>query len=82
MEGRVTIAQESRFQLVDERGAVHLFLLGHSAAAEPQQLARLQAEQSRVEVRYTEPHNIIGLVAHDIRFAPKRRRLRALLPWT
>lgn len=72
MRGIVTIVQESRFQLTDEEGAAHLFLLSHAAAAEPQQLGRLQAEQARVEVRYTEPHNIIGLVAHSIKRAPAR----------
>ena len=66
MEGVVTLAQESRFQLTDDRGVSHLFILSHDAAAEPDQLAPLSRQQARVRVRYTRPENIIGLVAHAI----------------
>lgn len=66
MEGIVTITQESRFQLLDDRGASHLFLLSHDAAAEPQQLTRLMKDQSRVRVRYSAPHNLIALTAHAV----------------
>ena len=66
MEGIVTMVQESRFQLTDDRGVSHLFILGHDAAAEPDQLAPLSQRQSRVRVRYTRPENIIGLVAHSV----------------
>ena len=66
MEGVVTMAQESRFQLTDDRGVSHLFILGHDAAAEPDQLAPLSRGQARVRVRYTRPRNLIGLVAHAI----------------
>jgi len=66
MEGVVTMVQESRFQLTDNRGVSHLFILGHDAAAEPDQLAPLSRRQARVRVRYTRPENIIGLVAHSI----------------
>lgn len=66
MEGVVTLAQESRFQLTDDQGVSHLFILGHDAAAEPDQLAPLSRGQTRVRVHYTRPENIIGLVAHSI----------------
>ena len=66
MEGIVTIVQESRFQLTDDHGIAHLFILGHRAAAEPAQLEPLQARQARVRVRYTVPRNIIGLVAQSV----------------
>ena len=52
IEGVVTIVQEGRFQLVDDAGVAHLFLLGHAAAADPEQLAPLQREQARVRVTY------------------------------
>lgn len=65
-EGTVTIVQESRFQLTDDAGISHLFLLDHNAAAEPAQLAPLQHRQARVRVRYSQPRNLIGLVAHSI----------------
>ena len=66
MTGTVTIVQESRFQLTDGQGVSHLFLLGHGAMAEPEQLAPLQRAQSRVRVRYIQPRNIIGMVARSI----------------
>ncbi|MGN6374059.1 MAG: hypothetical protein ACTHMG_00740 [Sphingomonas sp.] len=66
MDGVVTIVQESRFQLVDDLGVGHLFLLSHRAAAEPQQLGKLMKRQARVRVRYSEPHNIIGMMAEEV----------------
>jgi hypothetical protein len=66
MQGTVTIVQESRFQLTDPDGVSHNFLLSWKAPAEPQQLAALQQEQARVQVKYTSAHNIIGLLATDI----------------
>lgn len=66
MEGIVVIVQESRFQLMDADGVFHLFLLGHDAGAEPEQLGQLQARQAKVRVRYSAPHNIIGYVAHRV----------------
>ena len=66
MEGVVTIVQESRFQLTDDRGASHLFVLGHASLAEPDQLQPLQSRQSRVRVSYTQPRNVIGFVAHAV----------------
>lgn len=66
MDGVVTIVQESRFQLTDDRGVSHLFILGHGTLAEPAQLEPLQRRQARVRVHYTEPRNIIGLVAKSV----------------
>ena len=66
MKGVVTIVQESRFQLTDDRGVSHLFILGPQTLAEPDQIAPLQRRQARVSVRYTEARNAIGLVAHSV----------------
>ncbi len=66
MDGIVTIVQESRFQLTDDKGVSHLFILGHRTLAEPAQLDPLQRRQARVRVRYTVPRNIIGLVAKSV----------------
>ena len=70
MDGIVTIVQESRFQLTDDDGVAHLFVLSHSSLAEPNQLEPLQARQARVRVRYVEPRNIIGLVAKSLTELP------------
>ena len=69
MTGTVTIVQETRFQLTDERGVSHLFMLGHGSMAEPAQLEPLQRTQARVRVTYIQPRNIIGMLAKSIEIA-------------
>jgi hypothetical protein len=69
MSGVVTIVQEGRFQMTDDAGVSHLFILGHAAAAEPQQLASLQARQARVRVHYKPAANLIGNTVHAIDLA-------------
>ncbi len=66
MEGVLTIAQEGRFQLTNDHGISHLFILSHSAEAEPEQLSSLQQRQARVCVEYSRPRNLLALVAHSI----------------
>ena len=66
MDGIVTLAQESRFQLIDDQGIAHLFVLSHGASAEPSQLGDLQHRQARVRVRYQEAPNMIANVAKRI----------------
>lgn len=66
VQGVVTIVQEGRFQLLDDDGVGHLFLLGHSAAAEPEQLGALQRSQARVRVSYQSAPDLIGHVANKI----------------
>ena len=69
MEGTVTIVQESRFQLTDDRGVGHLFILAPLCGTEPGQLSALQADQSRIRVRYKPAPNMIGNVAQSIAVA-------------
>jgi hypothetical protein len=66
MEGVVTIAQESRFQLTDDCGVGHLFVLGHSCGTEPSQLPELQRRQAHIRVQYKQAPNLIGNVAISI----------------
>lgn len=66
MEGIVGIVQEGRFQLQDDGGVWHMFLLSPSAPLEPFQLGPLQHRQARVRVRYTPARNIIGNVATHV----------------
>jgi hypothetical protein len=70
MDGVVTLVQESRFQLVDDEGIAHLFLLSHSASAEPSQLGPLQKRQARVRVGYERAPNLIANLAHRIALLP------------
>ena len=66
MTGVVTIVQEGRFQLTDEDGVSHLFILGPLATTETGQLRPLARAQTRVTVRYETGKKVIGLVARSI----------------
>ena len=66
IDGVVTLVQESRFQLIDDGGIGHLFLLSHGAAAEPSQLGPLQKRQARVRVSYDDAPNLIAKIARKI----------------
>ncbi len=66
MEGVVTIVQESRFQLSDDSGVSHLFLLSPHASLETDQLAPLQQQRTRVRVHYQPAKNLIGNVTSAI----------------
>ncbi len=66
VDGVVTIVQESRFQLTDDAGVTHLFILSHAAAAETVQLPPLQQRQARVRVRYSSPSGLIARVATSV----------------
>lgn len=66
LSGIVTVVQESRFQLVDDGGIGHLFVLSHGAAAEPSQLGDLQRRQARVRVSYQVASNMIANIAKRI----------------
>ena len=69
MSGIVTMVAESRFQLTDDAGVSHFFVLGHGAAAEPADLTPLQHRQARIRVRYEAAPNLIGDVATEIHLA-------------
>jgi hypothetical protein len=66
MDGRITLAQESRFQLTDAAGVGHLFTLGPWCAAEPQQLVPLARRRAPVRVRYKAGTAMAGHVAERI----------------
>ncbi len=66
MDGVITIVQEGRFQMTDDAGVSHLFILGHAAAAETEQLDAIRRGTARVRVRFEEPGNLIGNVATRI----------------
>ena len=70
MDGFVTLVQESRFQLVDDQGIGHLFVLSHSASAEPAQLGPLQRRQAHVRVSYKSAPDLIANIAHAIALHP------------
>jgi hypothetical protein len=69
MEGVVTIVQEGRLQLTDDRGVSHLFLLGANGAADTDQLPPLQRRQARVRIHFTPAKNVIGNLISRIEVA-------------
>jgi hypothetical protein len=66
MTGYMAMVQESRFTLINDEGAGHMFLLGHSSLAEPSQLAELQRRQARVRVTYSTAPDLIALIARKV----------------
>ena len=70
MDGVITVVQEGRFQLTDDRGVSHLFIMGPNAAAETDQLPPLQRRQARVRVRYSPAKNVIGNQLSSITLLP------------
>ena len=62
MTGRIAIVQEGRFQLTDDHGASHLFILGPNAA-ETRMLVPLQRNAARVTVTYKDAARLIGMQA-------------------
>jgi hypothetical protein len=65
--GRVSLVQESRFQLVGDDGRSTLFVLSHAASIEPQDLPALQRDSTRIAVRCDAAPGKVAQVAHAIR---------------
>ena len=61
MTGVVIIVQEGRFQLLDDEGVSHQFVLQYGASVEPEQLPSLL--ERRIHVAYMDSDNLIGHVA-------------------
>src|SRR5436305_14745360 len=66
VSGRISIVQEGRFVLEDDRGGHRLFLLSHASPFNPEDLRALARRQQRIEVAYTEPADLVAAVAHRI----------------
>ncbi|HEX2830590.1 MAG TPA: hypothetical protein VHP37_29905 [Burkholderiales bacterium] len=66
LEGAITLVQERRFQLVDERGIAHPFTLAADASFDPSELPALARSGQRVRVEYTDDGEALSHVAHDL----------------
>ncbi len=69
LTGRVAIVQEGRFQVIDDEGAGHLFILSPHAAVETAQLRPLAKRQARVAVTYRDAALVVGMMAERIELA-------------
>lgn len=63
MVGTLVIVQENRFQLLDNNGVGHLFLLHHRSSVDYDQLLPLLHRQVRVSYRPAAPAQIIANAA-------------------
>jgi hypothetical protein len=66
MTGVVTIVQEGRFQITDEDGVSHLFVLSPLASTETGQLRPLMHRQAKVRVKYKIGQKVIGMLAQSV----------------
>lgn len=73
VNGTITLAQESRFQLVSDEGIAKLFMLAHGAPLEPQDLPALARAKVRVTVRYEERPDLTAAIVHDIGYPEESR---------
>ena len=64
--GVITLVQEHRFRLVDDKGAQVLFVLAHDAPLEWQDLQCLQRKGAQVQVNHTAAPGKIAAIAHDV----------------
>lgn len=65
-DGTITLVQERRFQLVDDGGTAHLFLLAHDAPLDALRLAPLAGSGRRVRVEYRKVPDLIAHVAQNV----------------
>lgn len=66
LRGVITLAQEHRFQLVDNQGVTRLFILAHGAKVQGRDLERLEKSGIAVMVFYTGSDMMNAYNAHDI----------------
>ncbi len=67
LDGVITLAQESRFQITDSLGVSHQVVLSPRAAMEPDQLVDLVRSGARVRLGYQTTDEVVSLVARSIR---------------
>ena len=71
LHGVITLAQERRFTLADDRGVSHLFVLEGSAPVDPRVLRLLAHSGERVTVSFRDARSgVTARVAVDIRSGP------------
>ncbi len=64
--GLITIVQEERFQLMNDAGVHHLYLLPADTPVGVEDLERLQRSGERVRVRYRDAPDSIARIAQEL----------------
>jgi hypothetical protein len=70
MRGRLSLVQEERFQLVDDRGVAHLFLVAPDVSLKPADLRDILRSGQPVRVEYEEAPTLIAHIAKAIHAEP------------
>jgi hypothetical protein len=66
VQGKLTLVQEQRFQLIDDGGVAHLFIAAPDVSLKPADLRRILRSQQRVRVQYKESPALIARIATAI----------------
>jgi hypothetical protein len=69
VQGKLSLVQEQRFQLIDENGVAHLFIVAPGVSLKPSDLRTILHLQQRVRVKYEESPPLIAHVATSIELA-------------
>ena len=70
MRGRLSLVQEERFQLIDDHGVAHLFLVAPGVSLKPADLRKILRTEQAVRVEYEESPTLIARIATAIRAEP------------
>lgn len=66
LSGTIGLVQEERFQLVDDDGGAHLFILDHRCSLTPDDLLRYWRSGGRVSVEFSAAQNIMARIASHV----------------
>jgi hypothetical protein len=69
VQGKLTLVQEQRFQLVDDAGVSHLFILASDVSLKPADLRAILESQQPVRVEYEDAASLIARIATAIKSA-------------
>lgn len=72
--GVMTLVQERRFQLADDEGRSHLFVLAQEAPLDEPQLQRCADGRTRIRVRYRDAPHLLACLALSIEAQTTERR--------
>ena len=68
--GKLSLVQEERFQLIDDRGVAHLFLVAPGVSLKPADLRKILRSEQPVRVEYEESPTLIARIATAIHAEP------------
>jgi hypothetical protein len=70
VRGKLSVVQEERFQLIDDHGVAHLFMVAADVSLKPADLRAILRSERAVSVEYEESPTLIARIATAIRTEP------------